>query len=207
MVRRGVARQAWIGAVGHGSTRPGVAGMVRQAFTLTEVYSMAKVKETEYVTAHQMRNREWKDALEQIRLNNPDGLLLPLDVVKAAKSPKHCLHGAFTWDVKEAAEKWWLEEARALIRVVVESHESNMPAFVSLIDDRSNEGGGYRSTPQVLSSAELSQQLLNTALTELRGWMERHKMIKGLVSAVGKAAGIIDKKPHKKKARRERQVA
>lgn len=168
------------------------------------------IAKKEYVTPQQMRNREWKDALEQIRLSNPNGLLLPADVVEAAKNPKHCLHGQFTWDVEKAAAKWWLEEARAVIRVVFEADDNDAPAFVSLIDDRNNEGG-YRRTPQVLSSAELSEQLIATAKMELRGWMERHKMLTDLVSKVGKAAGIsIDNKTpkaQKKKPRRQLQPA
>lgn len=51
-------------------------------------------------------------------LENERGQLTPTIVVEDAKRKESPLHDLFDWNVKEAAEKWWLEQARTIIRSV-----------------------------------------------------------------------------------------
>lgn len=131
--------------------------------------------------------------LEAIQDADPEGLLRPEAVVKAAKGANHPLHSHFEWDDKKAGAKYRLSQARQLIvrvKVISEATAPAAPVFVSLINDRSKTGGGYRQTATVLKNADLIEQLRTTALIELRGWVRRHRMLNELTGAVAAAAGL-----------------
>jgi hypothetical protein len=51
-------------------------------------------------------------------LENEHGQLTPAIVVADAKDETSPLHALFDWDVTDAAEKWWLAQARQIIRSV-----------------------------------------------------------------------------------------
>jgi hypothetical protein len=67
-------------------------------------------------TAPKLSNRQIAHELKKIE--DKSGGLNPKSVVEAARMKDHPLHSKFTWDDSEAAEKWRLEEARALIASV-----------------------------------------------------------------------------------------
>lgn len=147
-----------------------------------------------------------RQALEDIRLNDPDGLLKPRAVVAAARRKSHPLHSHFTWTITKAAMKCWLHEAQQLISAVLIDYSTptqklEIPAFVSLTADRMRPGGGYRSMTQVITSPELLEQLRQTALNELQSWIDRHTLIEELVRSVAKAAKL---KPPPRSGRRRR---
>lgn len=103
-----------------------------------------------------------------------DGIILPKQVVEAARSIKSPLHSYFEWDDDKAAESYRIWQARQLLRVCVEYiKESKHPVevFVSLTTDRRQ--GGYRIQTEVLSNSEMRRQLLADALSELE--LFRHK--------------------------------
>lgn len=51
-------------------------------------------------------------------LENEHGQLTPSLVVADARQKDSPLHAMFDWNIKEAAEKWWLQQARTIIRSV-----------------------------------------------------------------------------------------
>jgi hypothetical protein len=53
------------------------------------------------------------------------GALTPQAILRAASDPAHPLHTRFTWDDDEAARKYRLAEARALIRTVRVTYEDS----------------------------------------------------------------------------------
>lgn len=55
---------------------------------------------------------------EHLRFLEQNGRLTPERVVEDAKRAESPLHKHFTWDVQKAAEHYWLDEARELIRTV-----------------------------------------------------------------------------------------
>lgn len=143
------------------------------------------------------RSAKLKGWLDSIRATNAQGLLLTDAVIDAAKDPQSPGHKHFTWNIKKAARKCWRMEANQLIRkvyVIQSDSGAKRPAFLSLLHDREQPGGGYRETSEVLSSKALKAQLELTAKSELRAWTERYQMLTGLVVAVAKAAGIETKK-------------
>lgn len=114
------------------------------------------------------------EELERVRLANKDGMLIPAEVVAAARDKKSPLHGRFTWDNKEAADKWREDEARNLIRAYV-TYEPRVArqarGYISLPTDRIG-GGGYRKTGDVIDNPNLVDQLIEEVrakLTSLRG--------------------------------------
>jgi hypothetical protein len=100
------------------------------------------------------------------------GLLRANDVVLEASREDSPLHPYFNWDDGAAAHQWRLQQARQLIRVCVEVLPYDEPhhlvrAYVSLIPDRVQDLGGYRSMVEVMSSPNGRHQLLQDALEQL----------------------------------------
>lgn len=123
------------------------------------------------------------------------GLLMPQHVVTAARPETSVLHGEFTWDDGEAAERYRLWEARQLIRVHVQvepvgQKDVETRVFVSLTPDRGN-GGGYRLTTAVMSNDEYRQQLLADALAELRVFQNKYAQLKELASVMKPIARLL----------------
>jgi len=121
--------------------------------------------------------------LESIRKKN-GGILRAEDVVTAARPINHPLHSRFTWDNTEAAKQYRLWQAREMIRVTVTfigKARSTTRAYVSLIDDRKNEGGGYRTIQSVMLNKSMRQSLLNEALAELKVFELKYHQLKELV--------------------------
>jgi hypothetical protein len=119
--------------------------------------------------------------LEQIRKSS-GGFLRPVDIVEHARDEKSALHSHFTWDDSEAAEKYRLAEARALIRVCVSVNEQSsekVRAFVSLTPDR-NPDGGYRAITEILDSEVLMDTLLRDAVAEVAAFKRKLERFKEL---------------------------
>ena len=107
------------------------------------------------------------------------GILKPESVEEAARKPSSPLHPFFTWDDNEAARLYRIEQARQLIRVVVDvSSDGADPArvFVSLKSDQ-RHGDGYRAMATVLSDAELRQMLVDDAIADMRNFRDRYVRI------------------------------
>ena len=133
--------------------------------------------------------------LARIQGAHPEGLLVPEDVVEAAKDEANPLHAEFNWNIEEAAHQHWLARARSLIRTIVvtmpdDGAESKLPKFVSLRSDRKKPGGGYRELGRVLKSPELLKELEDTAKKDLDAVLRRYDMLKAFCERVRKAAKI-----------------
>jgi len=76
-----------------------------------------------------------QDEIQAIADEN-NGRITPELVVRAAKAnKKSLLHKQFTWDEGKAAQAYWIEQARTLIRrvrveVVVEEKSYSIPAYI-----------------------------------------------------------------------------
>lgn len=125
------------------------------------------------------------------------GLLRPADVVQAARPSTSILHPHFEWDDTEAAEKYRLNQARALIRVTVEyiapGRSGPDRVFVSLSPDRSF-GRGYRTIVSVLSDSDMRAQLLADAITELETFRRKYARLNELSEVFAAARKVIGKK-------------
>lgn len=124
--------------------------------------------------------KDVKLELERIQAEN-NGLLLPEDVVEAARVKESILHDKFTWDDTAAADRYRLWQARQLITAVVtilpnDPKKAEVVQFVSLKSDR-NDNGGYRSLPIVLSESVLRAQLLRDALSDLGIFQRKYRQL------------------------------
>jgi hypothetical protein len=130
-----------------------------------------------------MKNHASRIVQEAILALKKRGVISPEKVVQAARDPKSPLHSRFTWDDTDAAHQYRLVQARNLIRVcvsVLPGTNQNERVFVSLSRDSQKEGGGYRVTADVLSDAELREELLSEALKELDVFKQKYARLSEL---------------------------
>lgn len=111
------------------------------------------------------------------------GLLEAEQVVVAASAKESPLHKYFEWNDGQAAAKYRIQQARELIRVVVqyigpERDSVPMRVFVSLTSDRKE--GGYRVLTDVLSDEVMRARLLKDALEEMRRFEIKYAKLKEL---------------------------
>lgn len=122
-----------------------------------------------------------------------------LDFARA--NPSSAIYGWLdtksAFDPEVAVEKYGLLLCRLLItkvKVRVEGGESGyhtVRQYASTLEDRA-QGGGYRSLDNLISHEEGRQQLIRTALTELRTLQKRYAVLTELVS-VWRAIDMADK--------------
>lgn len=127
--------------------------------------------------------------LERIR-RAAGGVLRPEDVVAAARPRRSILHEWFEWRDDKAAEAYRLWQARELIQVCVRVLAPRLgPSriYVSLVEDRGREGGGYRAVVDVLRDPDLRAGFLAEALEDLRRWEAKYRRLREL-AAVFRAA-------------------
>ena len=120
-------------------------------------------------------------ALEELR-QKKGGWFTAEDVIQFAKSRKSPIHEYFTWDDTEAAKQYRLHEARKLTHSIVvyteHAKEETIRGFVHL--QRIDDGGekAYTSIEAVKESAELQEQLLESAMRDLRIFRHKYAVIK-----------------------------
>jgi hypothetical protein len=94
-------------------------------------------------------------------------VILPSDVVKAAREPSHPLHKRFDWDDTKAAHKWRLSQARDLIASVVVEYEDSPGRVVKVqaFHHLRSEGPGYFPTETIVKHETMREAMLRE-LTE-----------------------------------------
>lgn len=93
--------------------------------------------------------------LDQLRdIRDEHGALTPQLVVDTARDPGHPLHARFEWDDQVAGEKWRLEQASQLLRVVklppAPGRPEDLRAFVA-VKGRDTHRADYVPTEEALS--------------------------------------------------------
>jgi hypothetical protein len=155
-----------------------------------------------------------KAELERIRKAN-GGVLLPEQVVAAAKRESSPLHSQFEWDDGEAAHQFRISQARALIRVYVtvfsEGGSRESRTYVSLTSDRA-DGGGYRAMVDVLSNEDLRQQLLADAKADMLAFRSKYAALQELAMVFAAMDAAVARKklrvklPAKQKVKTQRKL-
>lgn len=128
---------------------------------------------------------------ELLAINEQHGVLTPELVVERSRDPASALHGFFEWDNDQAAEKFRLVQAQALIRrvkltVIRASTETKVVTFgkvrefVAPISERKskeNPDGGYSPIDKVLADAKRRADLLATAQGELHAARNKYGVL------------------------------
>lgn len=144
--------------------------------------------------SHELRIEAGKELAE---IERRDGKLLRRKIVEKAKDPKTALHQYFIWDEGEAAQRYWLETAGALIRaykvwVTVSGSETptKVRAYVSLSSDRA-QGGGYRSLVSVIDDEGMRATMLADAIRDLKVFQRKYEMLAELESIFAEIEKVV----------------
>lgn len=108
-------------------------------------------------------------------LENKRGQIRPRQVVDAARPPRSPLHDLFNWNVQNAADHWWLHQARLVINAVsiqVTTKEFSYKASAYMID-MAVEGSGYRSVAALKADPANARESLVYTLEVAAGHMRR----------------------------------
>ncbi len=108
-------------------------------------------------------------------LENSKGQLTARRVLDDARHVRSPLHALFNWDVKHAAERWWLHQARLVIGAVsiqVTHHETVIKAPFYVVDT-SVKGDGYRSVVALKTDTESARESLIYTLEMAAGQLRR----------------------------------
>lgn len=106
------------------------------------------------------------------------GRLTAEAVVEAAKNPKSPLHNSFTWNVRQAAQKRWLDEARELIRSVkieVRNTEFHVEIPRYVRDPAAAPEQGYVSVAQLRNEKDVARELLKSEFARASSSLARAK--------------------------------
>jgi hypothetical protein len=124
--------------------------------------------------------------LEELREQH--GELRPEIVEKDARSKGSPLHDLFEWDDSAAALQYRLGQAAHIIRCIVVIDDPVVPeahtAYVRVevpeeagADEEPARRSAYQRTVDVMSDAELREQVIERALHELNAWRQRYRML------------------------------
>jgi hypothetical protein len=106
-------------------------------------------------------------------LEGADGSVMPQQLLEAAKQKSNPLHSLFDWNVKRAAEKFWLHQARLIlgavtVQVVTTEFTYKAPAYVS-----TGQGDGYRSVVMLKDDPQAATENLIHCLETAAGHLRR----------------------------------
>lgn len=142
---------------------------------------------------------------ELLALSEGHGVLTPELVVQRSRDPASALHQFFEWDDDQAAEKFRLVQAGALIRrvkltIVRASTDNKVVIFGSVREwvspqserkSKANPGGGYAAVQTVLSDEDRRADLIATARSELMSLRRKYETLEEL-SAVWDAVDSLE---------------
>lgn len=111
--------------------------------------------------------------LETVRAERR-GHLRPADVVERARSRSSALHRLFEWDDTEAARKYRLQQARAVLSAVVVISEDTREPSHEYTSTRVGKRLAYVSTREAMANEEQRERILDDALEALRSWHLRY---------------------------------
>lgn len=133
---------------------------------------------------------KWSEKEASIRALEQGGRVDPKDLIEAARAEGHPCHGDFTWDIKQAANQCWRDQARKLIRrcsfrLAIEHIEFDVVAYVSSPDDDTT----FRSLPKLRSKTDISA-VLAAEVANLHGVASRvYGIARAKVGIVGE--GVV----------------
>jgi len=119
-----------------------------------------------------------------------DGLVMPQNVVDAARDEKSEMHPLIEWNDDAASLQYRRQQGAYILRnimVVVrsdsdeqEKHEPQIIHIRALVNATTAEGRGYMPIEVGMSSEVIRTQILRTALSELNAWRNKYHLLKEL---------------------------
>lgn len=142
-----------------------------------------------------MKDDTLRDALLDILVRY--GRLTPDLVVHEAHDPASPLHGEFTWDVEEAAQRYWVDQARDLLRRVpvwkrVEERRAvRTPCFVRDPGADPNQQG-YVQLSTITPQSEKAAVIIRDELLRMAGAARRAHAIAGQIGSASVIARLAE---------------
>ena len=103
----------------------------------------------------------WEVKEAAIRALEKNGRVDPVELIEAARNPEHPCHDDFTWDVQQAAQERWRDQARELIRSVkFEVRVENIGNAVCMYVASGDDDAVFVSLPKIRSKAQASAVVL-----------------------------------------------
>ncbi len=124
---------------------------------------------------------------------------VPADVVRLASNPKSPLHQYFEWNNSKAAAKWRLSQARHLVLSV--EIQDGIRAYESVVVAGKRS---YVSASDIIRSADLIDQVLNSALDELIYWKDKNQRYKNYFGGVFDSITVAEKTIRRKNGKNEK---
>jgi hypothetical protein len=127
--------------------------------------------------------------LREIRAAN-NGVLTAQAIVAAARPQEHPLHSRFEWDADVAAEKYRLQQARNLVRVVrlqyinKRGEPDTMRVFHSVPQPRSGTGRSYEPLDVIQADQIMTQTLRRQMEVDWRALLRRWRQFSDFAAMV-----------------------
>lgn len=143
-------------------------------------------KKFKYVSAGKF-NDETANAIgiriERIKKRTGKQIVTPKEIVQDARDSTSPYHNLFTWDDSIAGEKYREEEARLILRSIVEVRivagvQKDVRTFVNIISEEGERG--YATLSEIEFKPQLMNQVIVDALEEAKRWKERWHTYKEL---------------------------
>jgi hypothetical protein len=132
---------------------------------------------------------------EHLRFLEQNGRLTPSRVVEDAKRPESPLHKLFDWDVQKAAEQFWLDRARDVIRAVkvVITTDTITVRSPYYVPDPSKNGKeqGYTNLDALREDPSFARQALMAECERASGVMRRARVIALALGMTDKVDAIM----------------
>lgn len=135
------------------------------------------------------RAQKYGEFLSRLAKSGP---LTPKKIVNVARPQNSILHGWFEWNDGVAAEKYREAQAGHLLRIIVYAPAGGKPERAFLNVHVSNKSV-FLPAVDVMSDAEMSQEVLQQALTYLRWFRRKYDGLKDLAQVYGAIDRVLEK--------------
>ena len=126
--------------------------------------------------------------------------LQPKDIVEESRDKKALLHPCFDWNDDTAAEKYRIEQAKAIVRsisvTVLDADVPPVRAFLSITEREPDEPGRnrvYMSTRTLMENAETKDEILKQALMELLSFKRKYSHLEVFSTLFDEVEAIQEK--------------
>ena len=141
-------------------------------------------------------SRKQKDELDSLAEQN-NGILDAHQIVEFAKDERTALHKAFEWDTEKAAYKYWVEQARLIVRCyVVDVPTDYRPvktrAYISLPSERGEQK--FKRLKDVLEKRTWRDDMMDMAKSELEAVKNKYEILSELKTVWDAIEDIGNKK-------------
>lgn len=129
--------------------------------------------------------------LELESLQDPEGIIIPEEIIEKARSPKSAMHSMFEWSDSDAAQKYRLMQAKQIFRIfIVETKIKQEDGSFDVIEHRVYEKStkGYRPVLAMINHPEEWDFLLSQVKAELSAARGKLITLQALGQAVAKKA-------------------